>query len=232
MSLPHPPPTHTHHTEYADPVVRPPSPTSSIGTAYAEDQTSEEELNAEKEVLVMIPVALPGGGHKMVRAWDLEHKLNPADSKVIFESIMTSLRAEVAQLQENELFEKILLRGSKAALETQPSTNDIDALMRSMMGPAMNLGEPGGTTGGGGRLQAHLGRSTSSGLPPSQVQRNDPFLGVGLNHPQPQHGVFNFERRDRSSTPITQASSATLMPSGTTIGGKRSRNGTSRPRNP
>lgn len=152
----------------------------------------------------------------------------------LFEGIMTSLRAEVAQLQENELFEQILLRGSKAALETQPSTNDIDVLMRSMMGPAMNLGfGTGGHASGGNNLQAHLGRSTSNWLPPNQMQRNDPSQSVGLNHPQPQHGAFHFERRDSSSTLAAPPSPATLMNelSGTTIGGKRSRNGTSRPRN-
>ena len=57
----------------------------------------------------------------------------------IFERIMTSLRNEVAKLQDDELFDEILRRGSKAALETQPTTNDIDVLMRSMMGPAMNI---------------------------------------------------------------------------------------------
>lgn len=36
-------------------------------------------------------------------------------------------------LEENELFEQTLLRGSQVTLEQQPSTNDIDALMRSMM---------------------------------------------------------------------------------------------------
>jgi hypothetical protein len=39
----------------------------------------------------------------------------------------------VQELEDNELFEQTLLRGSQAALEQQPSTSDIDALMRSMM---------------------------------------------------------------------------------------------------
>jgi hypothetical protein len=43
------------------------------------------------------------------------------------------LQSEVRQLEENELFEQMLLRGSQAALEQQPSTTDIDTLMRSMM---------------------------------------------------------------------------------------------------
>ena len=33
-------PTHTHITEYADPVLRPASPASSLGSAYTPDQTS------------------------------------------------------------------------------------------------------------------------------------------------------------------------------------------------
>ena len=159
----------------------------------------------------------------------------------IFERIMTSLRNEVAKLQDDELFDEILRRGSKAALETQPTTNDIDALMRSMMGPAMNLG-PGSNSGSGSgghtrsdsRVQAHLGRSTSSTLHPAQTPRNDFFQGgVGLNHPQPQHGAFMFDRREGSSTPHGQMTSAMLTAelSAATIGGKRSRNGTSRPRN-
>lgn len=50
-----------------------------------------------------------------------------------FDEILASLRHEVQELEDNELFEQTLLRGSQAALEQQPSTNDIDALMRSMM---------------------------------------------------------------------------------------------------
>jgi hypothetical protein len=52
---------------------------------------------------------------------------------VLYDHIMTRLRSEVRQLEDNELFEQMLLRGSQAALERQPSTTDIDALMRSMM---------------------------------------------------------------------------------------------------
>ena len=68
---------------------------------------------------------------------------------------MTNLRQAVAQLDENEMFEQTLRRGSQAALEIQPSTNDIDALMRSMMGPSMNIA--------GGR--PHMGVSSGSVLP-------------------------------------------------------------------
>ncbi|KDR72675.1 hypothetical protein GALMADRAFT_228948 [Galerina marginata CBS 339.88] len=173
MSIVHPPiPTHTYHTEYAQPALRPPSPASSVGTAYGADQTSfidsesqlsqvafeklEEkmklnapcgkELSADREPLMMVP-AVPGQIQgavdvKMVRV--TERKLNPIEEKVLFERVMTTLHAEVANLHENEVFEQILRRGSKAALETQPSTNNIDALMRSMMGQGLieDLQEP------------------------------------------------------------------------------------------
>ncbi|KDR83102.1 hypothetical protein GALMADRAFT_221072 [Galerina marginata CBS 339.88] len=248
MSIPLPAiPTHTHHTEYADPVLRLPSPASSVGTAYGADQTSfsdseaqlsqaaferkiedrmelnaprDEELRADREPLLMVPAVpgqVPGAPNvKLVRV--TERKLEQVEEKVLFDRIMTSLRAEVAQLQENELFEQIILRGSKAALETQPSTNDIDALMRSMMGPSMNIG-----TSTKPQAYAHLGRANS----------------VGLAQPQPQAppGAFNFGNGNtrkgsfQSSVLPTQPQSPSEdrnMLSGTTIGGKRSRNGTSR----
>jgi hypothetical protein len=43
------------------------------------------------------------------------------------------MRSKIRQLEENELFEQMLLRGSQAGLERQPTTTDIDVLMRSMM---------------------------------------------------------------------------------------------------
>jgi hypothetical protein len=51
----------------------------------------------------------------------------------MYDHIIMCLWSEVRHLEENELFEPMLLRGSQAALERQPSTTDIDALMRSMM---------------------------------------------------------------------------------------------------
>jgi hypothetical protein len=41
-------------------------------------------------------------------------------------------------LEENEVFEQTLLRGSQVSLEQQPSTADIDTLMRSMMATPKN----------------------------------------------------------------------------------------------
>jgi hypothetical protein len=47
---------------------------------------------------------------------------------------MRNLRQKVHELEEDELFERTLLRGSQAGLEPQPSSGDIDVIMRSMMG--------------------------------------------------------------------------------------------------
>ena len=51
----------------------------------------------------------------------------------LYESILASLRAEVRNLEENELVDRTLLRGSRAALEELSSSNDIDVIMKSMM---------------------------------------------------------------------------------------------------
>lgn len=116
-----------------------------------------------------------------------------------FDRIMASLRAEVAKLQEDELFEQILLRGSKAALEAQPVTNDIDALMRSMMGPSLNISGP------------HMGKT--DGVPKTGHEIvNGPWNNFG-------------EPASRERRESLLAADSFL--SGTTAG-KRSRNGTSR----
>lgn len=57
------------------------------------------------------------------------------------EKILKNLRAKIQQLEEDELFEQTLLRGSQVGLETRPSTNDIDALMKGMMGTGTALTE-------------------------------------------------------------------------------------------
>lgn len=54
------------------------------------------------------------------------------------EKILRSLRYQIHQLEENELFEQTLLtRGGPSdaalSLDHQPTSNDIDTLMRSMM---------------------------------------------------------------------------------------------------
>ena len=69
--------------------------------------------------------------------------LNDSRNKLIltllelYEKVMLSLRKRVRETEDNELYETMLLRGSQAGLVQPPSTNDIDQLMRSMMGSSI-----------------------------------------------------------------------------------------------
>jgi len=55
---------------------------------------------------------------------------------------MANLRKEVRKLEEDELFERTILQGSQIGQEEQPSSNDIDVIMRSMMRPPKVSHEP------------------------------------------------------------------------------------------
>ncbi|PPQ64842.1 hypothetical protein CVT24_008207 [Panaeolus cyanescens] len=214
MSLP----THTHHTEYVPRLVRSPSPTSSVGTSYPEDQTAfsdtdeqisqfaferkqeerirlfqprKEEQDANRDPLLIAPDPTTG---KPIRLHDL--KLGEREQKDLYESILRNLRAAVNRVKEDELFDQILLRHSTAVLEPQPSTHDLDSLMKSMMGPALSL-DPIDST-----------KATSrSSLPELS---NGPWNNFGV--------PASFERRESTLPEMT---------SGTTVG-KRSRKGTQR----
>jgi hypothetical protein len=54
--------------------------------------------------------------------------------------IKTKLREEVRKLQENELFEQALLRGSQVGLDFQTPTGNIDTIMRSLLHPSGTSG--------------------------------------------------------------------------------------------
>ena len=47
---------------------------------------------------------------------------------------MLALRRQVREIEENDMLDQTVLRGSQAGLIQPPSTNDIDQLLRSMMG--------------------------------------------------------------------------------------------------
>jgi len=141
--------------EYANPVIhRMPSPTSSVGTVYGLDETAlsdseyklsdsafarkceeqmelymprKEETEADQDPLLTIPQS--GGMPLRISERELDH----VEERLLYDHVMGNLRQAVAQIEENELFEQTLRRGSQAALQIQPSTNDIDTLMRSMM---------------------------------------------------------------------------------------------------
>jgi hypothetical protein len=115
------------------------------------------------------------------------------------DAILHNLRLHIQKLEENEIFERTLLRGSQAALEPQPTTTDIDLLMKGMMGPAMALDS---------RYQYR--RKAGMMAPSSQAVTNGPWNNYGV-----------------TTTPPNANANASDGVSGTTVG-KRSRGDRSR----
>jgi hypothetical protein len=57
----------------------------------------------------------------------------------LFERIVRNLRDEIRRLDDEEIYERAMFRGSQIGLEVQPPTSDIDKIMRSMMGGGLDL---------------------------------------------------------------------------------------------
>jgi len=128
--------------EYADPVIREPSPASSVGSVYGPDQTASSDSES-----VLDQLAFERKWEERLDLWRAtrEEELADADpllprpatameERVMAERIVRNLRMKVEELEENELFEQTMLRGSQAGLEEQTIPKDIDAIMLSMMG--------------------------------------------------------------------------------------------------
>lgn len=88
------------------------------------------------------------------------------------DAILHNLRLHIKKLEENEIFERTLLRGSQAALEPQPTTTDVDLLMKGMMGPAMSLDS---------RYQYR--KKAGMMAPSSQAVTNGPWNNYGVATP-------------------------------------------------
>ena len=134
--------------------------------------------------------------------------------------VMANLRQEVSKLQEDELFDQILLRGSRAALQPQSTTSDIDTILKSMMAPSFAISERQDRP-----IRQHT-RVVSSQHP---VPRKPPALVVP--------GPWNHFGKSESATPIAVPFPTTkngddnglsISSQGAQVGAKRSRNGTSR----
>jgi len=133
---------HTVDPQYAEPLLRAPSPSSSIGTDYGEDETSitdaqmsPEEFDALCQERLML--SMPREGETRANISPLLPKpKTPQEERVLHMKVMHSLRAQVARLQEDEMFERTMLRGTMITEQQLPSSNDIDSIMQSMMGPS------------------------------------------------------------------------------------------------
>ncbi|KAJ6585333.1 hypothetical protein B0H19DRAFT_1109250 [Mycena capillaripes] len=126
--------------EYADPVIREPSPASSVGTVYGPDQTtsSDDELDQvafERKWEDRLDLRRATREEELADADPLFARPSTAvEERVLFERVVRNLRMKVEELEENELFEQTMLRGSRASLEEETIPKDIDSLMLSMMG--------------------------------------------------------------------------------------------------
>jgi len=132
---------HAGGPQYAPPLLRAPSPSSSIGTAYGGDETSlsDKELSQEefeRKCEEMLGLHAP----REEELWAaLEPRLprpkTALDEKVMLDAIMRSLREKVRRLEEDELFEQTLLRGPQVGQDVTNSSGDIDAILQSLMEP-------------------------------------------------------------------------------------------------
>ncbi|KAF7348287.1 hypothetical protein MSAN_01782400 [Mycena sanguinolenta] len=126
--------------EYADPVIREPSPASSVGTVYGLDQTtlSDDELDQwafERKWEEKLGLRRITKEEEMAERDPLLPRPSTAtDERAQFDQTLRNLRMKVEELEESELYEQTMLRGSQAAVEEETVPKDIDLLMLSLMG--------------------------------------------------------------------------------------------------
>ncbi|KAJ7637608.1 hypothetical protein DFH06DRAFT_647355 [Mycena polygramma] len=132
----------SHNTEYADPVIREPSPASSVGTVYGPDETASSDEEQEQAVFERkwwerLDLRRASREEELMHPDPLFPRPTTAsvEEHLLFERVVRDLRTKVEELEENELFEQTMLRGSQAGFEEVTIPKDIDSLMRSMMAP-------------------------------------------------------------------------------------------------
>ncbi|CAL1712929.1 unnamed protein product [Somion occarium] len=134
--------------EYAPSLVRPPSPSSSIGTDYGPDETTPEEsakspeqFSRECEARIMLTVPRPEE-EEANKDILLKRPKTQIEEREMHRTVMENLRNAVRKLQEDELYEQIMLRGTQVTNVQQPSSNNIDVIMQSIMGPPTTSTSP------------------------------------------------------------------------------------------
>ena len=159
---------------YAPALVPAPSPTSSIGSRLPDDETdpddaklTQEEFDAKcwkalkideptTEEMYAMRRPIYHAGHKVdpeqagrfaePLAWSTSDLVSRSTAKVV-PIIMQNLRTHMKKLQDNELFEQAILKGSQVGQDSLTPTGDIDSIMQSMLepdhpsGPKPNAGE-------------------------------------------------------------------------------------------
>ncbi|KAI0365692.1 hypothetical protein BV20DRAFT_1124748 [Pilatotrama ljubarskyi] len=130
---------------YVPTIMRAPSPSSTIGTDYGQDETDfvdselpERDFVRKCEEMAGInrprPEEEEANRDPLVHPRPLRQKLTPQEEKQMFEHVMHNLRAAVKQLEEEELFEHTAVKSAAVALDDPtPSSEDLDEIMRSLM---------------------------------------------------------------------------------------------------
>ncbi|KAI0755093.1 hypothetical protein C8Q80DRAFT_410032 [Daedaleopsis nitida] len=144
---------HPTDLQYVPTIMRAPSPSSTIGTDYGQDETnvvdtelSERDfirkceeaiginrLRPEEEEANRDPLILDRGPQRQ--------KLTPMEEKQQYERVMANLRAAVKTLEEDELFEQTAVTRADVVLDDPtPSSDDIDVILASLMGMSASSG--------------------------------------------------------------------------------------------
>ncbi|KIJ17652.1 hypothetical protein PAXINDRAFT_154258 [Paxillus involutus ATCC 200175] len=136
---------HTGDPPYASPVIRAPSPASSVGTAYGPDETCQSDSELSQEAFeqkwsAKLKLDSPKIEEELRSFSALIQPLpqNPTEEKMFFDMILHGLRTRIQHLEEEEILQQMLRRGSQVGLEQTPSNDNIDDLMRTMT--AMSTG--------------------------------------------------------------------------------------------
>lgn len=134
---------HITDAQYAEPLLRAPSPSSSIGTDYGDDETSMAEAQMSPEEfdrMCQERLKLSEPRVEETRAKNsplLPRPKTAPEEKALHIRVMHNLRAQVAKLEDDELFERTMLRGTLITEQQLPSSNNIDLIMQSIMGPPL-----------------------------------------------------------------------------------------------
>ncbi|KAF9645790.1 hypothetical protein BDM02DRAFT_3271470 [Thelephora ganbajun] len=140
---------------YASALVPAPSPTSSIGSRLPDDETDPEDARLTQEEFDTkcwraLRIDEPTTEETSTMRRPVHYagqKMDPEHAAKVVPMIMQKLRAETKKLQDNELFEQAILKGSQVGQDSLTPTGDIDAIMQSMLepdhppGPKPNAGD-------------------------------------------------------------------------------------------
>ncbi|KAG6376996.1 hypothetical protein JVT61DRAFT_1039 [Boletus reticuloceps] len=145
--MPNAPLIHTGDPAYASPVIRAPSPASSVGTAYGPDETTQSDSELSPEAFEQkwsskLKLDGPRIAEELMSFSALIQPLpqNQMEEKMFFDVILRGLRARIQHVEEEETLQQMLRRGSRIGLEQPPSDDNIDNLMRGMV--TMSTTEP------------------------------------------------------------------------------------------